>query len=409
MLYRNAGIELEYMNARERKLIDKLVRIAGEISRGEYSRKMTDMTRDKYPAEIARLAEAFGMMMVKLGARELQLSRLIKLLKKDKKELAKENTNLRQGLEERYSRSNIVFESAHMAEVLKLIDQVKDLPLDVLITGESGTGKELVARAVHFTGKRKAKPFVVLNCAALPHSILESELFGIEKGVATGVEKRAGKIGQADGGTLFLDEIGDMSLEIQAKLLRVLQEREFQTIGGAKTIKVDMRVISATNKDLKAQIEKGDFREDLFYRINTITINLLPLRERREDIVPLIKYFTERESAVQGKSLRGFTSGALDGLALYDWPGNVRELENEVKRSIAVSMGEMITLKELSISAKAGRALLSSGKLSDEVRKLEAKMIRETLEKTGGNRSKAAGVLGLSREGLRKKMERYSI
>ena len=396
------------MNARERKLIDKLVRIAGEISRGKYSKRMTDMTRDKYPPEISCLAEAFGMMMVKLEARELQLSRLISSLRKKKKELAQENINLRQGLEERYSRSNIVFESAHMAEVLKLIDQVKDLPLDVLITGESGTGKELVARAVHFTGKRKAKPFVVLNCAALPHSILESELFGIEKGVATGVEKRTGKIKQADGGTLFLDEIGDMSLEIQAKLLRVLQEREFQTIGGAKTIKVDIRVISATNKDLKEQIEKGNFREDLYYRINTITIGLLPLRERREDVVPLIKYFTERESAVQGKKFRGFTPEALDRLVLYDWPGNVRELENEVKRCVAVSMGEMITLKELSISTKAGRPT-SDGKLPDEVRRLEIKMIRETLDGTGGNRSAAARILGLSREGLRKKMERYSI
>ena len=396
------------MNSRERKLIDKIIRIADEIARGKYSRKMTDMTLDKYPPEIAGLAEAFGMMMVKLEARELQLSRLIESLRRQKTELKKENLNLRQGLEERYSRSNIVFESAHVAEVLKLVNQIKDLPIDVLITGESGTGKELVARAIHFTGKRKTRPFVVLNCAALPHTILESELFGIEKGVATGVEKRTGKIKQADSGTLFLDEIGDMSLEVQAKLLRVLQEREFQTIGGSRTIRVDIRVISATNKDLGAQIGSGRFRQDLFYRINAITINLSPLRERREDIFPLLQYYVEKENAVQGKAVAGFDAEAVEKLVCYDWPGNVRELENEVKRCVAISGGETIALKELSpyIKVTPSRA---GGKLADEVRKLEISMIQATIEKTCGNRSEASRLLGLSREGLRKKMERYSL
>ncbi|HSE84314.1 MAG TPA: sigma-54 dependent transcriptional regulator, partial [Thermodesulfobacteriota bacterium] len=228
---------------------------------------------------------------------------------------------------------NIIGKSPRIQEIIKLIEKVSDTPLNVLITGESGTGKELAARTIHSNSSRCDKPFVAINCAALPESLLESELFGIEKGVATGVERRAGKIEMANGGTLFLDEIGDMSLSAQTKLLRVLQERKLERIGGRSTIEVDVRVLAATNKDLQKEIEKGNFREDLYYRLNVVHINMPSLREIKEDIPLIARHLLSSFVNELGRDPLSFSPKAMNTLVNYNWPGNVRELENEIKRA----------------------------------------------------------------------------
>ncbi|MGH7889111.1 MAG: sigma-54 interaction domain-containing protein, partial [Thermodesulfobacteriota bacterium] len=244
--------------------------------------------------------------------------------------------------------SNIIGTGPKIQEVVKLIEKVSDSSISALITGESGTGKELAARTIHINSPRSDKPFIAINCAALPESLLESELFGIEKGVATGVEKRVGRIEAADGGTLFLDEIGDMSLSAQAKLLRVLQERKLERVGGRNTIEVDVRVIAATNKDLKKEIDKESFREDLYYRLNVVQIRMPPLRERRDDISLLANYFLTNFAGELGKGSINFSPEAMDRILKYNWPGNVRELENEVKRAAVLADGNVIEKGNLS-------------------------------------------------------------
>lgn len=252
------------------------------------------------------------------------------------------------GKESRILISNIIGTSPKILDLVKLIEKISDSSISVLITGESGTGKELVARTIHTNSPRFDKPFIAINCAALPESLLESELFGIEKGVATGVEKRIGKVEAANGGTLFLDEIGDMSLPAQAKLLRVLQERKLERVGGRGAINVDIRVLAATNKDPKKEIEKGSFREDLYYRLNVVQIHMPPLRERKEDIYLLANYFLTNFEGEIGKNSMHFSPGAMDCFLNYSWPGNVRELENEVKRAAILANGDVIEKGNLS-------------------------------------------------------------
>lgn len=314
-------------------------------------------------------------------------------------------------------KNKIVGSSAKLAEVVDLIVKLADTPTNILITGESGTGKELAAHLLHDNSTRSAKPLIDINCAAIPETLLESELFGIEKGVATGVERREGKIELSAGGSLFLDEIGDMSLGAQAKLLRVLQERCLKRVGGKNDISVDLRIIAATNKDLLSEITKGKFREDLYYRINEVNIKMPSLREIREDIPHLVEYFLNALCHELNMKTMRFSDSSLDRLSNYSWPGNIRELKNEVKRSALLADGNIIEERDLSPDIldffkkmKTTKGLVSDGQsLPQAVEQLEIHMIKEALKSCRGNRVKASQVLGISRQGLIKKISRYGI
>jgi transcriptional regulator with PAS, ATPase and Fis domain len=300
---------------------------------------------------------------------------------------------------------------------VRIIEKIANSPLDVLISGESGTGKELAARMTHYNSSRSEAPFVDINCAALPESLLESELFGIEKGVATGVDKREGKIEQANGGTLFLDELGEMSLPAQAKLLRALQERKVIRLGAKKSIDVDMRIVGATNKDLLNEIQKGNFREDLYYRLNVVHIHMPSLKELREDIPVLAKHFLSDIGQKIGKDQMRFSLDALNSLSNYSWPGNVRELENEVKRASIMTEGDIIGITDISehirnpIDRVNGGNDITDGpqSLKETVQRIEINMIKDALQKTDGNKEKASKLLGITRQGLFKKIKRYGL
>jgi len=333
--------------------------------------------------------------------------------------LIEENLHLRKEVEERYTAKSIFGTSAKINDIRALIDRTAETNVSVLITGENGTGKELSARAVHYMSTRRGKPFVAVNCAALPEPLVESELFGIEKGVATGVERRVGRIESANGGTLFLDEIGDLSLTAQAKLLRVLQEREVEWVGGRRPVSVDVRLIAATNKDLKEEIQQNRFRQDLYFRLNVIHIRMPSLREIRADIPLLAMYFLKKHSKEMGRDIKGFSADALKVLTAYHWPGNIRELENEIKRAIVLTTGNEIRSSDLSDSIREERLLVpendSRGKsgekqsLKDRVTHLEIQMIRDAMTQTEGDRRRAAKVLGLSHQGLLNKLKRYGL
>ncbi len=325
--------------------------------------------------------------------------------------LAKENINLRNELSRTFYPDNIVGISPSIKEILSLIKKVSGSQENILITGESGTGKELVAKTIHYTSPRKKYPLITLNCAAIPEGLLETELFGVEKGVATGVDKRIGKFEQANKGSLFLDEISDMSLSTQAKVLRIIQERKFEKVGGRKTIHVDTRIIAATNKKLKHEVEKGHFREDLYYRLNVVTIHLPALAERKEDISLLLNHFIEMLCKQNNREIIKFTPEAMKSLSDYHWPGNVRELENEVKRLLTLSSNNLITSGDLS-EAITNDKIVDREKVSqlkEKVRELEVKMIKNALKETNGNQLQTAKLLGLSRHGLIKKIKRYGL
>jgi len=317
--------------------------------------------------------------------------------------------------ETRFSTRQIIGTSGPVQFIVRLIDQIRDSSVDVLITGESGTGKEMVARAIHSNSARARKPFVAINCAALPETLVESELFGIEKGVATQVEKRIGKFEEANGGTLFLDEIGDLSQSAQVKILRVLQERVLERVGGRALIPVDVRVLAATNADLEGAIKAGKFRSDLYFRLKVVTIHMPPLREIREDIPLLVRAFLHRYCQTMGKPQKSLTPGALQCLARYDWPGNVRELENEIKRLVVSTRRTAVPEEDLAeaIRAQAKRAGKPSGQagttLKQEVEELERRLIADALQRCRGNQVQAARLLGLSRQGLIKKIARYGL
>jgi Nif-specific regulatory protein len=344
----------------------------------------------------------------------IETVQLVQELKWHRDQLLKENSQLMSEIKERFSTKNIIGTSEKIQSILKLIQQISNSSVNVLITGESGTGKELIARAIHFSSLRASRSFIALNCAALPESLVESELFGIEKGVATGVEQQIGKFEMADGGTLFLDEIGDLSLLSQAKILRVLQEGVVDGIGSKKTISVDVRIIAATNKNLEAEIKEKHFREDLFYRLKVIHIETPPLREIKEDIPLLAHYFLERYCAEMKKGQKKLTPAVLTYLANYSWPGNVRELENEIKRLVVLSQGKVISKTDLSENIyKGGKdthpQLKAADSLKETVEKIEVSMIREVLQRCRGNQLQTAKTLGLSRQGLIKKMKRYGL
>ncbi|MCF6228598.1 MAG: sigma 54-interacting transcriptional regulator [Planctomycetes bacterium] len=332
-----------------------------------------------------------------------------------------ELTALRMEAESRYSDdwnfdySNIIGNGAAMQEIFRILDKITDLPVPVLILGEPGTGKELIAKALHFNSKRaRTGKFVAENCAALPDALFESELFGYVRGAFTGADRdKDGLFGMANNGTIFLDEIGEISPSMQAKLLRVLEEGEIRPIGGKEVRKVDFRLVCATNRDLTEHVRQGGFRQDLFFRINVVTVRLPSLRERTEDIPQLTDHFLKIAAKEAGRGNVKLDKGVLKAFMSYDWPGNVRELENEVKKLVALSDGNKIDASGLSPQLRkvaVEESLADSGaSLKEVVESLEKRKIMEAMELTGGNKSRAAEALGLSRLGLRKKMERYGL
>lgn len=330
--------------------------------------------------------------------------------------LQRENRELRERLRERYQFEQIVYASGQIEEVLNLTGRVAKSESTVLIRGESGTGKELIANVIHHASPRADRPFIKVNCTALPENLLESELFGHERGAFTGaVQRRIGRFEEAHSGSIFLDEIGDLSPSLQMKLLRVLQEREFQRVGSNQTIKTDVRVIAATNRDLEDALQRKVFREDLYYRLNVVAIFLPPLRERREDVAPLIDHFLKKYSRRDGRTVPSVSKEARDLLLQYDYPGNVRELENIIERSVVVSRSDVITAQDLPFqlreSAKEARIDLDSGgkSLNAMLSHIERDLIMKALGKHGGVQTKAAQSLGLSERVLRYKMRKHGL
>jgi DNA-binding NtrC family response regulator len=335
-----------------------------------------------------------------------------------KKKLREENEELAAALDP--GRRAIVGAEGGLADAMRVARKVLDTPLPVLISGESGTGKEVIARYIHDNGPRREAPFVAINCAALPETLLESELFGIEKGVATGVAEHAGKFEQANGGTLLLDEVGDMTVPMQAKILRALQEREVERVGARAATKVDVRVISATNKNLRAEVAARRFREDLFYRLCGVEIFLPPLRARRADIDLLLAHFLEETGRRFHRPVRSFSPAALAALRTYDWPGNVRELIVEVQRAVALAEGDRVEVTDLTprVAGGDGRAEAAPPRpgpafdlppdllpLREARRRFERAYIEKVLAAAAGSRMRAAALLGVTREGLRKKLQ----
>ncbi|HVK87455.1 MAG TPA: sigma-54 dependent transcriptional regulator [Kofleriaceae bacterium] len=324
--------------------------------------------------------------------------------------LRREARQLRARVRDRVAPNNIVGASPPMQRVFEVVDQVAPSKATVLITGESGTGKELVANALHQRSPRTSGPFIKLHCAALAESLLESELFGHEKGSFTGaMARKDGRFSLADGGTLFLDEIGEISPSIQVKLLRFLQEHEFERVGGTQTIKVDVRVIAATNRNLSEEVAKGRFREDLYYRLNVVSLEMPPLRERRTDIPALAKFFLDRYAKENAKTIEGFAPETMELLAAYDWPGNVRELENAIERAVVLTTRSQIEPKALPPNVRpratpAGMPVIPGSKLEE----IERYAILETLKAAGGSTSKAAEILGISVRTIQYRLHQYN-
>jgi len=330
--------------------------------------------------------------------------------------LKTENKLLKEQLRADFDTANIIGKSQTMKELMAMLAMAAPSEATVLITGESGTGKELIARSLHLNSPRKDQALVTVNCAALTETLLESELFGHEKGAFTGADRRReGRFMQANKGTIFLDEIGEMSAMMQAKLLRVLQEREIQRVGSDQVLQVDVRIVTATNRDLQTDVADGRFREDLFYRLNVMQLQVPPLRDRRDDIPLLAHYFLEKYAAKNRKSAKGFSPLAMDVLIKYDWPGNVRELENIVERAVILMTGEHVTENQLPINIVqehpgSGRAVISGISLADGTRSLEdieKEAILTTLEASDGNKSETARRLGITRKTLHNKLKTY--
>lgn len=348
----------------------------------------------------------------------IDLDELLLIIEKvaEKILLQRENRELKERLRERYQFDQIIYASGKMEEVLNLTGRVAKSEATVLIRGESGTGKELIANGIHYASSRANRSFIKVNCTALPENLLESELFGHERGAFTGaIQRRIGRFEQAHGGSVFLDEIGDLSPSLQMKLLRVLQEKEFERLGSNQTIKTDVRIIAATNRDLEEALRKKTFREDLYYRLNVVAIFLPPLRERREDIPPLIDHFLRKYSKKNRRAVPKVSKEARDLLLQYDYPGNVRELENIMERSMVVSRGDTVTTRDLPFQVReeakeAKLHLEAEGKsLNTMLSQIERDLIMKALERHGGVQTKAAQSLGINERVLRYKMQKYGL
>ncbi|MFC1565891.1 sigma-54-dependent transcriptional regulator [Candidatus Neomarinimicrobiota bacterium] len=351
-------------------------------------------------------------------SKPIQLDELEILVKKaqERNDLISENKLLKEQLVGKFKFDSIVTKSPKMEKILSITGRVAKSNSTVLVRGETGTGKELIAQALHFGSDRQNKPLITVNCAALSENLLESELFGHEKGSFTGASsQRIGRFEQANGGTLFIDEIGDISLQTQVKLLRALQFGEFERIGGTKTLKVDVRVITATNRNLEEMIGNGQFRKDLYYRINVIAINLPALRERKEDIPLLIKHFIDKFSKEIGKDVRNISKEAHNQLMHYHFPGNIRELRNIIESAVVMARGEIITINDFTpdvLTSSESTALNPhnfQNSYDDKLEAFETTMIKDALDLKGGNQSQAAQVLGITERHLRSRMQKYSI
>jgi two-component system NtrC family response regulator len=390
--------------------------------------RVSDEVRRINPDMAVIIMTAFGTIetavkAIKAGAydylaKPVDLDQLVVLIDRvaERRDLVRENAQLREQLINRYAFDGIASVSHAMEEVLNLAGRVADSTATVLLRGESGTGKELIARAIHYHSPRAERPLVKVNCSALPETLLESELFGHEKGAFTGAAaRRIGRFEAADKGTLFLDEIGEMSAGVQVKLLRVLQEREFERLGGNDTIKVDVRVIAATNKDLEQALRDGSFREDLYYRLNVVTVTIPPLRERKEDVPALMDHFLAKYARENRKKISGVTAEARDILMRYTYPGNVRELENIIERAVVLSKGGMITTKDLPLHIQTTDSeericVKKKGAfLNDTLETVERGLIIESLKDAGGVQTKAAEKLGISERVLRYKLKKYRV
>jgi len=387
--------------------------------------------RERYPEKTYIMMSAYGTIETALEAmkkgaydyisKPFKADEVLLTLKKaeERERLKEENLRLKDKIseiEKRYSFENIIARSEAMAHVFDLVSKVAEHKTTVLITGESGTGKELIAKAVHSNGDRSSKPLVSINCGGIPENLLESELFGYKKGAFTGaVKNKLGRFEEADGGTIFLDEIGELPLSLQVKLLRVLQEEEITPLGGVGSKKIDVRVIAATSKDLDEEAKEGRFREDLFYRINVVTVHLPPLRERRGDIPLLVGYFIDLFNKKLNKNIEGLSSEAMPILMEYSWPGNVRELENVMERAILLDPGRWVTPAELPSNIVQAQKL-PSGSDSEKTlsikkasKSLERELIEKALKLTDGNRTQAAKILEISRPILVSKIKGYNL
>lgn len=365
---------------------------------------------------IETAVEAIKAGAVDYITKPIELDELLILVDRvaERRGLIRENDLLKQELGKTgVTAEKIIYKSARMVELMNMASRVAPSRATVLISGESGTGKELLARLIHQLSPRAARPIVVVNCGALQENLLESELFGHEKGAYTGAgSRRIGRFEEADGGTLFLDEIGELSPAVQVKLLRFLQEKEISRLGSNASISVDVRIISATNRDLEARVREGAFREDLFYRLKVVAMSLPPLRERKEDLPLLLDHYLEKFAAENGKSLRGITAEARDLLLKYDYPGNIRELVNIMERAVVIARNDYISVSDLpfrpgSLSGAPGGS--SAGTLRDSVEELEKRLIGEAMVKAADNQTKAAEFLGMSERMLRYKLKKYDL
>ena len=358
--------------------------------------------------DLSHLVKVLGIAASMLG----QAARVHRLLQAERGRLMEENRQLKQELRERYDVGNLVGTSHPMQKVYEQVAQAAPANTTVLVRGESGTGKELVAHAIHYNSPRSGKPFVKVNCAALPENLIESELFGYEPGAFTGADRqKKGRFELAHGGTLFLDEVGDLPAATQVKLLRVLQEREFERLGGVKPVRVDVRLIAATNMDLEEALRKGTFREDLYYRLNVFGLFVPPLRERRSDILLLADHFVEKYAAAHGRSVRRISTSAIDMLMSYHWPGNVRELENCIERAVLVCEGGVIHAHHLPPTLQTAEVsnTLPAQSLAEAVAGFEKDLILDGLKSARGNRAKAARLLRTTERILNYKIAKHGI
>jgi Nif-specific regulatory protein len=361
--------------------------------------------------EEAELLRAVDLLKV-INSMIAQAVKLRQEMEEEKQSLVEENSRLKDAIQEKYRPSNIIGKAHAMQQLFDMIAQVAGSDATVLVRGESGTGKELIAQAIHYNSPRSSQPFVKVNCAALPESVIESELFGHEKGAFTGaISTRKGRFELADGGTIFLDEIGDLSTPTQVKLLRVLQEREIERVGGTKTIKVNVRVIAATNRNLEEAIAMNEFREDLYYRLNVFPLHIPPLRERKSDILLLADHFVTKYNKKNNKSVKRISTSAINMLMSYHWPGNVRELENVMERGILLATNDVIHAHHLpptlQTAESSGTTLTSS--LQDALDAVEKELILDALKSSRGNFSKAARALNITERIMGLRAKKYGI
>jgi len=388
----------------------KLLRRAGSLSNPPVSIMMTAYGSIENAVEAMKAgAYHYVTKPVNLDELDLVIGRALK-----SRQIEAENVNLHEQLDQKFGLENLIGQSPAMLQMFDIIRQVAPTRASVLITGETGTGKELVAHAVHNLSPRKGGPFIAVHAAALPTTLLESELFGHEKGAFTGaVERRAGRFEMADGGTIFLDEVGELEPAMQVKLLRVLEERKFERVGGNKTIEVDVRLVAATNRDLKKMVAEGKFRDDLFYRLSVVTVGLPPLRERRDDVPLLVATFNRQYSEENNVPVREITQEAINLLMAYDWPGNVRELRNALEQMVVLARGDRLTVRDIPAPIRTGADLTKISVVRPgvtmTVEEAERQLIVQALKETNGNRTKAADKIGMSRRTLHRKLKQYRL